>query len=106
MKKTLLISTLFFAMATGIATAQSGTPGINGRQVNQHERINQGVQSGELTRAEYRRLKNEQRRIGIEKKMAKSDGVVTPAERRFLRHEQRKANRHIHRQKNDAQERR
>ncbi|MFN8208293.1 MAG: hypothetical protein U0T82_12935 [Bacteroidales bacterium] len=105
MKKMIFTTAMIFLFSAGISFAQNATPGVGGRQVRQHARINEGTRSGELTRPEARRLRNEQRKIQIEKKMAKADGKVTPSERRFLRHEQRKANRHIHRQKNDAQQR-
>jgi hypothetical protein len=95
--------TLF--LCSGISYAQTGTPGVTGRQVTQHERIREGRKNGELTRAESKRLRNEQHRIELEKRMAMADGTVSPGERRFLHREQRRANRHIHRQKHDRQSR-
>jgi Skp family chaperone for outer membrane proteins len=80
-------------------------PGVNTRQHRQHDRITQGVRSGELTRRETRRLAEEQRDIRQLERGYKSDGTLTTAERRDLQHEQNQASRQIWRQKHDAQER-
>lgn len=105
MKKIVLISAILFTISTGLISAQQTMRQTTGRQVKQQARIEQGVNNGELTKAETARLEREQRRIQIEKRMAKSDGTVTPAEKRFLKREQNRASRDIRRQKNDAQER-
>src|ERR1044072_4272005 len=80
-------------------------PGVNQRQHNQRERIQQGVKSGELTRRETGRLAEEQRDIHQLEHAYKSDGTLTGAERRDLQHEQNQASRDIYRQKHDAQDR-
>jgi hypothetical protein len=105
MKKIVLISVFLFIASTGLIEAQQTIKQTTGRQVKQQARIEQGVSSGELTRAETARLEREQRRIQIEKRMSKSDGRVTPAEKRFLKREQNRASRDIKRQKNDLQDR-
>jgi len=96
---------LFFGLMVGIfaiATAQS-TPKVGKTQARQSVRIADGVADGELTQREANYLKNQQRYIHQEKKVAKADGVVTPNERRNIRHDQRIANRSIRRQKHDLQ---
>jgi hypothetical protein len=104
MKKIVLIAGTLLLLASFTAYAQqAGTRSNTGRQVSQQARIQQGRASGELNRAETARLQREQRRIQVEKRIAQADGTVTPAEKRFLRREQNRANRHIARQKNDAQ---
>ena len=105
MKKIAFIATVIFIASTGFARAQVATPVVKSRQVEQQERISQGVQSKELTRRETARLEREQRKIRIEKKVAKSDGTVTPKEKRFLKRQQNKASKDIYRQKHDGQER-
>jgi hypothetical protein len=80
-------------------------PGVNQRQHNQRERIQQGVKSGELTRRETGRLAEEQRDIRQLERGYKSDGRLTEAERRDLHHEQNQASRDIYRQKHDDQDR-
>lgn len=88
-----------------IATAGNRDPGVNQRQHHQQQRIQQGVQSGELTRGETRRLQAEQRHIRHEERAYKADGHLTRAERADLRRDQNHASRDIYRQKHDAQDR-
>jgi len=83
--------------------AQTRTRSNSRRQVSQQARIQEGKQSGELNRRETGRLQREQRKIQIEKRIANGDGTVTPKEKAFLRREQNRANRHIYREKHDAQ---
>ena len=68
-------------------------PGVNARQHNQRERIQQGVKSGELTRRETGRLVHEQRDVRQLEREYKSDGTLTGAERRDLHQEQNQASR-------------
>lgn len=82
---------------------QTATPAVSDRQINQHERIKEGQQSGELTKPEARRLKMREAKIRHDKRAAKADGVVTPEERAKLNREQNRTSRAIHRQKHDAQ---
>lgn len=105
MKRLFLLAALLLIASTGLINAQRATRSTAARQTTQQARIGQGVQSGELSRPEVARLEREQKRIQIEKRIAKADGTVTPAEKRFLRREQNRSSRHIARQKNDGQER-
>jgi hypothetical protein len=91
----------------GLSQAEAGTrdPGVNQRQQNQHQRIKQGVRSGELTRRETGALAREQRDIRQLERQYKSDGEITRAERVDLHQEQNQASRHIYNQKHDAQDR-
>ena len=75
--------------------AGDASPGINTRQENQQERIEQGVKSGELTKGETAHLEKQERHINREKKRFKADGNFTPAERAKLEHDQNRASRHI-----------
>jgi hypothetical protein len=103
MKKIIFISVFMFFASISVLNAQTTTPKITSRQVKQQDRIEQGTDNKELTRSETARLEREQKRIQIEKKMAKSDGTVTPKERRFLKREQNRASRDIYKQKHDSQ---
>jgi hypothetical protein len=106
MKKLIVLTTVLFMISASALMAQRQTATNTGRQINQQARIHQGARSGELTGREAVALEREQKKIQIEKRIAKADGTVTPAEKRFLRREQNRASRHIARQKNDAQDRR
>jgi uncharacterized protein YjcR len=103
MKKIIFISAFMLLASISVLNAQTATPKITSRQVKQQDRIEQGTDNKELTRSETARLERAQKRIQIEKKMAKSDGTVTPKERRFLKREQNRASRDIYKQKHDVQ---
>lgn len=63
------------------------TPGIDNRQINISDRIDEGVRSGRITQREADRLHSRERRIARHEAAFKSDGVVTQQERRQLRDE-------------------
>jgi hypothetical protein len=104
--KTLAAMAALTVLAAGSAFAD-GTrgPGVNARQQHQHARIHQGVKSGELTRREAHKVREEQRDVRQLERAYKSDGTLTRRERADLHHEQNQASRDIHRQKHDAQDR-
>lgn len=87
------------------AEARTRDRGVNARQQNQHQRVKQGVRSGELTRRETGALAREQRDIRQLEREYKSDGTLTRDERVDLHQEQNQASRHIYNQKHDAQDR-
>ena len=103
----LLIAGILGVAGLGQAEAEAGTrdPRVNARQQNQHQRVKQGVRSGELTRRETGALAREQRDIRQLEREYKSDGTLTRDERIDLHQEQNQASRHIYEQKHDAQER-
>lgn len=100
MKTKLLFSAIILALAVSSVNAQTVI-----RQKRQHQRIRQGVKSGELTRAEAINLRNGQKEIREEKREAKADGVVTPAEKQEIRQDQRKESRKIFRKKHNNRDR-
>jgi len=103
MKITIFGGVLAAALAiTSIANAQTRTPVINHRQVRQERRINRGVRSGELTRNEAHSLRRGERKIQMDKRMAKADGRVTHGERRHLRREENRMSRAIYRDKHNG----
>ena len=99
----LLLSVAALVLAASVASAHPATPRVDRREARQHARIAQGVQSGELTRAEARRLRAAQRHIHRMERRAKADGVVTMRERarlnRALNHESRAIRRLKHNQR-------
>ena len=84
--------------------ADDRKPSIDRREHHQQVRIRQGIRSGELTRAEARRLEAEQARIRVDERFAKR-GDFTPEERRRIQNELNKASRDINKQKHDRQDR-
>ncbi|ANE55197.1 MULTISPECIES: hypothetical protein [Methylomonas] len=83
------------------AWADVDMPRVDRRQEIQEQRIEQGIESGELTRREANRLERQQMRIERQENAAQADGVVTPAERARLNHQQNKASRNIARKKHN-----
>jgi uncharacterized membrane protein YebE (DUF533 family) len=89
-------------LSAGMAYGQAETPGIDQRQANQEQRIDQGISSGQLTQREAGRLEQQQHIDTMENK-AKADGVVTKKERTRIHAAQDKASKKIYRQKHDRQ---
>ncbi len=89
-------------MLTASSFAQTASPTINATQVKQAERINQGVASGELTKAETKNLRTEQRAIRAEKAAFKADGTFSAAERAQVRRDQKQASKRIYANKHNS----
>lgn len=92
-----------FAQTSTAAKDPSATPRIDQREANQEKRIEQGVESGQLTKREARRLHRGDQRIDNAEERAKADGVVSHKERKRLRHMQDAESKAIHHQKHDKQ---
>ncbi|HSU77892.1 MAG TPA: hypothetical protein VLI89_12510 [Burkholderiales bacterium] len=84
----------------GAAFAQAGTVQ---RDVNQQQRIEQGLQSGQLTTKEASKLEREESRVERDQSRAMQDGKLTPAEKSRLAREQNQVSRDIYRDKHNAQ---
>lgn len=105
MKTLVAVAALSLLAAGSVSADGTRSPGVNARQHNQHARIHQGVKSGELTRREAHKVREEQRDVRQLERAYKSDGKLTRRERADLHHEQNQASRDIYRQKHDAQDR-
>lgn len=103
MKKSLILATLAVVMT---APVFADTPAFDARQQHQRARIQNGVQNGELTLRETRRLAAGQVHLNRVERRVEADGVVTARERARLQREANQQSRRIHRQKHDAQHRR
>jgi len=90
-------------LMTGMAFAEAETLVIDQRQMNQEQRIDQGVESGQLNEREGNRLNKQQERINKMEDRAKSDGVMTKRERARIGAAQNRASRHIAHEKHDHQ---
>ena len=84
----------------GAVFAQAGTVQ---RDVNQQQRIEQGLQSGQLTTREASKLEREESRVERDQARAMQDGKLSPAEKARLAREQNKVSRDIYREKHNAQ---
>ncbi len=99
---TIKIAIATFVLALGITSANAQTHTVAHRQ---HQRIRQGVKSGELTKTEATNLRNDQKEIRQEKQAAKADGVVTKDEAKDIRKDQKQESRKIFRKKHNERER-
>ncbi len=98
--KFLLVTVL--ALGMGITTTNAQ---ISKRAENQHDRIHQGVKSGELTKKEAKDVREDQKDLHQDVKLAKSDGKVTKGERKIITKEENRNSREIHRLKHNGRER-
>lgn len=99
--KQMLLTVSAVVVMTGVAFAENETPGIDQRQTNQEQRVDQGIASGQLNEREADRLNKQQGHITRMEDKAKSDGVMTKKERARIVAAQDRAARHIAREKHD-----
>lgn len=100
-----LAASAALAQAPASPSAQSAqnAPGFIQRNINQQERIEQGLQSGQLNTREAARLEREQSAIERREANALRDGQLTAQERARINAAQNRASRDIAREKHDAQ---
>jgi hypothetical protein len=103
MKRILIAVSGMTLLMNSFVYAQTETPVIDQRQMNQEQRIDQGISSGQLNGREARRLDRQQDRIDRMENRANSDDVVTGKERARIGAAQNRASRHIAREKHDRQ---
>ena len=75
------------------------------RNINQQSRIEQGVQSGQLTNKEVSHLEGGQARAAKTEARAGADGHVSAAEQRRIQHRENKQSRHIFNNKHNNRQR-
>jgi protein involved in polysaccharide export with SLBB domain len=103
---TRILSVAACTLTVGAALALAGGANVKGRQIHQQRRIAQGARSGELTRAEARRLEKNAALIHRSVVRDRVDGgVFTPRERVKAQHRLNHQSRAIYRQKHDGQAR-
>ncbi len=97
MKKILLVSTVLLGFSFSQGAYACAKKKVVQTQKVQKLRINQGIKSGELTKAEARRLKRNHRAIVRMKKAAKrDDGRIDQNERRRIKKAQAKLSKKIY----------
>ncbi len=100
MKKMMILTIM--AITFGFLVTNNARAGvIEERMLKQRERIKQGIQSGQLVRFEVKVLAQEQHRIKMAKRYARSDGRLTRKERHQILKMQDHASLHIHRLKHN-----
>jgi len=101
MKK--ILFTLLAAVAAPAFAQTTNGAGFTQRDINQQQRIEQGLQSGQLTTKEAGSLERDESHIDKMESSALRDGKVTAAERARIQAAQDKASRDIARDKHNAQ---
>ncbi len=94
--KTILLVAAFFTCSIA-ANAQANN--------TQKQRIKQGVKSGEITKAEADKIREERKEVRAEVKEAKADDTVTKEEKKDIKKERKDANKAIVRAKHNKQTR-
>ena len=89
------------ALAVGLGVSTTNAQ-IRHRAQNQHQRIRQGVKSGELTKSEAKTLRANEKDLHQDVKLAKSDGKITPGEKKIITKEENKDSREIYRKKHNG----
>ena len=93
-------------LAGGSAWAEgTDTPAIDQRVLNQERRIQEGVNSGQLTEGEANRMNSRLEQIENAEAHAKADGQVTAKERRRLNRALNHNSKKIYKEKHDRQQR-
>ena len=92
------------ALAATLVPMAAQAQGINQRLNNQHQRIRQGVGSGQLTRGEQGRLNRRDAYIHGQERLDRrfDNGHLTGGERRQLNHELNHSSRRIYQDKHNA----
>lgn len=102
---TLAAASAVIAAVPGAASAQSW-PAVNDRQAQIDRRIDQGLRSGELTRHEAVRLREQFREIArLERHFRRTDGRFTAHERREIDRRLDRLSDRVYAQKHDRQDR-
>ena len=96
-------TTIAAALALAFSGAVFAQANTVQRDANQQQRIEQGLQSGQLTTREAAKLEKEETKVERDQARAMRDGNLSPAEKARLQREQNQVSRDIYREKHDAQ---
>jgi hypothetical protein len=104
MKRILVAIALGGALCAAVQAQESAAAAATQRDANQQQRIENGLESGQLSTREAGRLEREQQAIDRQQAHAlKSGGSLSPQEQARIQREQNAASRSVYRQKHDAQ---
>lgn len=103
MKQLSILAVCVAAFSVDVALAAPGIENAQERNVNQQQRIEQGLKSGELSTREAGKLEREQAQVERTEARAMRDGTVSATEQKRINALENRASRDIYRQKHDAQ---
>jgi hypothetical protein len=96
-----VVAAISAALTSGFAYAQ-GTAATVERDAKQQQRIEQGLQSGQLTTKEAASLEKQEAKVETMQKNALKDGTLTPAEQARLDKARNKVSADIYKDKHNA----
>ena len=99
----ILTGSIACMFAVAPAFAANNDPGIDQREINQQNRINQGIQSGQLTQKEAGKVEAQQARIKQreERMAARDNGNLTAKDKAKLTRQQNRASKNIYGKKHN-----
>jgi len=102
---TIIRGSIAFVFAVAPALAANNDPGVDQREINQQNRINQGIQRGQLTPREAGKLEAQQARIKQkeDRMAARNGGNLTSKDKAKLTRKQNKASSNIYTKKHNDQ---
>ncbi len=103
MNKCIIAAIVAGSLAVPIYTLAQSTPRIDQRQEKQDERIERGIEKGQITKKEARRLEKGQEHVEDLEEKALRDGRVTKDEKRQIEKAQDKQSQQIQKQRHDVQ---
>lgn len=98
-----LVALAVLASGSVLAQSNSATDTFIDRNINQQQRIEQGLQSGQLSTREAARLEKQEGKVESMEARALRDGNVSQKEANRIDHAQDQLSRNIYREKHDAQ---
>ena len=104
MKNIAFVTTIAATLTSGFVMADTSAELATQRNVNQQQRIEQGLQSGELTTREAGQLERQQGHVDRVETRAMRDGTIGVAEQAHIDATQDRASQGIAYQKHDGQE--
>ena len=105
MRKLSFVTALFLVFSVFIIGTVAFASDIDRRVNEMHKRIDQGIQSGQLTRQEAAQLKQELNNIRRDEARMKADGKLTKYEIDRLNRELDRLSKDIYREKHDQERR-
>jgi hypothetical protein len=76
---------------------------IKKKEAAEQQRIERGVEKGQITPKEQQRLEDQQKTIEQERENAAADGKITKRERRDIKHDQKRLSQDIRHKRHNAQ---
>ena len=103
MNKSIIGAIVAGFLTVPVYTLAQSTPRIDQRQEKQDERIERGIEKGQITNREARRLEEGQEHVEDLEEQARRDGKVTRDEKRRIEKAQDKQSQQIRKQRHDEE---